>query len=703
MPTFEIKTAEGATYRVTAPDEGAAMRALQSMQGGGQQAQQRPESFSFGEAATRMAGQGFMAGLRDEASAMSAAAPEVMHAGRGLTPEQQERFRRVTPGFDAVSTIVGGANMLAEKLAPSIFGTEGLDRYEETLQSQRGLDAQARDEQKLGSLVGTIGGAMLNPLARVMPAPSANAGARFLRGGMAAVPYSAAIGFGEGEGGAWNRAQNAAWAGTAGFLTGGALNSAIGRRTTTPTGGVSDVTRASDRQGVRTPVVAATDSAGVQRTGMHLRNASVLGNPIMQGMDRATDDLGMAAARTAQRMGGEGMEGGGEVARSGIASWITGRSRDVTRQAYDAVDSHVDNAVRTRLENTRRIATDIIGERQAAALRNTEGRAVSEVFDAITRRDGLSYEGIKKLRTSIGEMMDNGVLPADISRAELNRVYGALSDDLRMSVSQAGGPRAVSLFERANRLNTMVQGRRERLATVVGAGADASPAQVFQRLVAAAQSKGRADTRLLYEARRAMGPEEWREFGGSYVGLMGRDGNGAFSPQRFMTEWGKLSDRGKQIMFDVAGNRDTRQALDDIATISQRFVDMQQRYGNPSGTAQSLSTLLVGGAMMADPLTTLGAGIGTNLMSRALAQPATARAMARWSRSYESAFLRGQTPAAGAMQAETRALASTIGQAFGINPAQLAESLASQMQGNAQPGGGEVPPVGQQQPQAGQR
>jgi type II secretory pathway component PulJ len=55
-----------------------------------------------------------------------------------------------------------------------------------------------------------------------------------------------------------------------------------------------------------------------------------------------------------------------------------------------------------------------------------------------------------------------------MSKAELKRVYGALSKDLRQSAQDAGGARGLQLFERANQLNSSVAGRREKLAEIVG-------------------------------------------------------------------------------------------------------------------------------------------------------------------------------------------------------------------------------------------
>lgn len=689
MPTFEIKTPEGATYRVTAPDEQAAMRAFQSMQGG--RAEQNGE-FSFGEAFGRGVGQGFLAGGRDELSAAAAAAPGFLQL-RSRDPEVERRFERTrVPG--ALETIVGGVNLLAETVVPSIFGDEGRTAAGAELERQREMDAQARDEQGAAYTLGTIGGAVANPLFRAAPAPAATAGQRFVQGGRVALPLSAAFGFNEGEGGVVNRLGNAAWAGATGFLTGGALNSAIGPRAAPPPGRVSDVTRASERQSVRTPIVAASDSLGVQRAGMHARNASIFGNPIVQSMDDATDDLGQVAMRAGQRIGGGTSEAGGEAARGGITNWIVNTRREELGRLYDAVDEFVDPSVTGDLAATRQIATQLLGRRRAAALRDPNGGAVSEVLDAVTRPGGLSYEGIKTLRTEIGRMRDTGMLPVNLSKTELDQIYGALTDDLRDIVELAGGPSGLQAFTRANQQAAIYADRARRLADVVGSKGDAPPAAVFDRLMKAAQNRSRADTQMLVEARRVMGPDEWQRFSGSVITGLGRDATGGFSPQRFVTEWGRFSDRGKQLLFDVSGQRETRQALDDIATISRRFVDMQQRYGNPSGTAQSLTSAAALYGIYADPVATIGAGLTANLFSRALAQPATARAMAGWSRAYEATLLRGQTPTSAAMQAETRALAATIGDAFGVSPAQIVQSLTSQLQGNAQqPNGQQVPPV----------
>jgi hypothetical protein len=45
----------------------------------------------------------------------------------------------------------------------------------------------------------------------------------------------------------------------------------------------------------------------------------------------------------------------------------------------------------------------------AAAL--PSGKATDAVLEAVQRADGLTYEGVKTLRTNVGEMLKGGILP----------------------------------------------------------------------------------------------------------------------------------------------------------------------------------------------------------------------------------------------------------------------------------------------------
>src|SRR6185436_13063346 len=96
------------------------------------------------------------------------------------------------------------------------------------------------------------------------------------------------------------------------------------------------------------------------------------------------------------------------------------------------------------------------------------GKAVDTVAEAVKRPGGMTFDGIKGLRTHLGEMLDSGVFPEGMSEGELRRLYGALSDDLKTAAFNSGGGRAVAALERANELNKQVSEWKEGIKNVLG-------------------------------------------------------------------------------------------------------------------------------------------------------------------------------------------------------------------------------------------
>jgi hypothetical protein len=90
-----------------------------------------------------------------------------------------------------------------------------------------------------------------------------------------------------------------------------------------------------------------------------------------------------------------------------------------------------------------------------------------------------------------------------------------------------------------------------------------------------------------------MGSSDWNEVGSTIVSKLGRDVEGNFSPRRFLTDYGKISDAGKNVLFRSGGKSTLADSLDDIATISSRFKELE-KYANPSGTSRSMMGGLIG-------------------------------------------------------------------------------------------------------------
>lgn len=378
---------------------------------------------------------------------------------------------------------------------------------------------------------------------------------------------------------------------------------------------------------VQVPKAVATDSMPIQQAGAVASNIPVAGTPLVKASERALEQLGTKADEVAQGYGGgSSVAQSGETARSAIKDWITGTSAAKAQKLYDNVDNLVNPNAKTELINTRNAAAEIEAERMAAHLPN--GKAVDTILDAVKDASGLTYQGIKTLRSKIGEAMNSGILPEGMSQADLKRIYSGLTDDLRSATLVGGGSKAVDAFDRANNYYRLVSGRRESLAKIIGSDGNASAETVFNRITAMAGSTSRADISKLMQARKAIGADDWNEVASTVVQNLGRDAEGNFSAQRFVTAYNKLSDAGRQALFRSSGKSDLASHLDDIATVSSRFKELQ-KFANPSGTARAGLGGLIGAGAYAEPLTTLKMVVGGRVVSELLARPASAASVAK--------------------------------------------------------------------------
>ncbi|MBW5438476.1 hypothetical protein FXB41_28050 [Bradyrhizobium canariense] len=134
-----------------------------------------------------------------------------------------------------------------------------------------------------------------------------------------------------------------------------------------------------------------------------------------------------------------------------------------------------------------------------------------------------------------------------------------------------------------------------------------------------------------------------------------------------MSQWRTEPPRAKAILFGNAGPH--RQALDDIALISDRLKQVGSRFGNPSGTAQNRNFGAAGAAVSAAivrgvrgdviaPLSLLASGLGGWWAAKVLAAPAAAASVAKWAKAY-AALREHPVRAIGAFQTASRNLANT--------------------------------------------
>lgn len=426
----------------------------------------------------------------------------------------------------------------------------------------------------------------------------------------------------------------------AGF--GGVLGGALGRfaapaqKATEP---VSEAVRAAERLGVDLPLYAATDNMLLQRATKVAENMPFAGEPALAARARAIETMEEAIDRFLPRTS---VENAGETIRAGIQNWMNVKSKQAAKDAYDEVTGLFTNPETTRqLDNTRGAIAEIMARQAQSKLGSTP--AVDLLMPAVSAREGLNYTGAKNLYTRLRELRTenrlNGVQDADVER-----LYKALKNDVLDIAEQAGGEPARFFLQKADRQYAADMAMKEQLLKIIGAKEGRiSDEQIFERLYRAAGSKSSADAKLVSRAMRVMDPEHIQSFQAGLMSRLGRDAEGNFSPDRWLGPNGisGLSERAKRMIFK--DNPQQLRVLDDITEVSRRFKNLN-KFGNPSGSGQTIlgGTSIAG--LFVDPVSVLTSIGGANLFTRAISKPATAESIANWSRRYE-AFVRNPTRA----------------------------------------------------------
>lgn len=210
MPIFELEDASGAVYEIDAPDEAAALRAFQSMQG--QAAPPEPAAASAPEAPKDSRLNPFNVGV---ASGLTANFADELFAA-GMTPI--EAVRGAISGEDAGKGIL-------ERVSSS---------YDRALAKNRELEKEAREASPVAATAGDIAGGIITSgqLAKggatLLNAARPTYGSMIGRGAAEGAAYGAAYGAGAGEG-AEDRLDKALKGGALGGALGGTLG-AVGAR-----------------------------------------------------------------------------------------------------------------------------------------------------------------------------------------------------------------------------------------------------------------------------------------------------------------------------------------------------------------------------------------------------------------------------------------------------------------------------------------
>lgn len=614
----------------------------------------QPAEYSERSGMTRAQRQAQIAQVDAEQAEKQASFDRQQQLGRaaGLTGRAMLKGLAAVPDI-VVSPLAGLANRI---LPESMQQTDVSGLVDYFVDKVGGPTPQTAGERIYSDTVGGATGALVPAAIGQQAARYGGEVARRVGGAFAAQPglqaVSGATGSGASsatrEGGGGTGAQ--VTAGLAGGLTpagvtaglpalarGGIRGGEAGRQR------VAENIRAFGQAGTSPSVGQATESGlmrGAEQTLSRLPGgAGVMNRRAQQQAEEIGAGLEQTAAGLSQRTTA------GEAGRS-VQRGIQGRGgfieqrRQVADQLYNEVDQFMPAASAVPLTNTQTALTRLTGltpgaESTTAMLNNPKLTQIKNALgedllanQAMTGQSTIPYEAVKELRSRVGRMLQGSELIADVPKAELKQLYGALSQDLEAAAT-AAGPEAKRAVDRANNYWKALQGRVDVLDAAINK--NGGPEKVFNALWSGAKD---GDT-TLRAVVQSLPREGQRDLTAAFVRRLGRANPGAqtaegdaFSSQTFLTNWNRLSPEAKRTLFDRHGANFSAN-MDRIAKVASNLREGSSTFANPSGTAAA-GAQIAGITSFVTSLATgnpgLAAGIaatagGSNLWARAMTNP----------------------------------------------------------------------------------
>lgn len=534
----------------------------------------------------------------------------------------------------------------------SLFGGD----YDMAHAYQRAKDRaiDATETTKLGSIpiigdvttggltkaAGVVAGAAAMPFARVLPGAGAAPTAINVAGNAAAYGALDRAGNAD-EGSRLNAAQEGA---TTAAMIAAPLGAVMGKIASRGAPKATDgVAEAAAKVGVDLPRVAASGDSilerGTREAAAGLGAIPYVGTPLTRAAGKAIDQMDDAAVRIAGQYADDvTAQSAGETARRAISDWIKGGSSRVTEKLYDDVAKAIPASAFRPLTATRKIV-DKLGAEDIASASSVNKQAIDMVAKALEVPGGLSFQGLLKLRTNVGAMIDDGLLPnAGTVKPALKQLYAGLSQDLSAMAWQFGGQRGVRAWTKANRVQDMIADRRETLAKIIGRDASKSGESLIDSIVRMAGTQSSGDAAKLQLARKAIG-EAWDDVAAAVIPRLGRNQSNEFSPAVFLKKYSALSDAGRNVLFASTGKGSLKSELDALAVVADKFRNLDKlRNTSGTGRANIVSTALGFGAGFGMLVPMLQAAIPGAIMARIMAKPVKVKAVTDFSKAlYDAA------------------------------------------------------------------
>lgn len=565
--------------------------------------------------------------------------------------QYQDRFKRYGSGFAydgprgtlgaiAQGAIGDPANAIAQGIhhAASAVGLEDPNntKYQDEVIRGRGEDLQ---KHPFARLLGNIATPLPFSKAKAVTtigrlAEGAKAGAV----GAAAMPY-------EGDG---DYLAGKASQASLGALFGAPVNAALGkvvdRGVSAQAPSMADVRMsAGKRQGIDLGYSQLTDSGPTRMyadIASRLPGGSALrrqAKKTVDKFDQRVQDVTQATGRTMERS-----DLGDSIEKAFGKQGFTGRFEEAADENFSKVTREVPHTTQVDLSGTRKAMIDTLEAfpSNPALGRELANSKLVSFADKLTDDAGstkpLFFNEAQRLRSEIGKMLGRPPLQNDIPRRELAQVYGALTDDLRKSLTDH--PDALKAFNRATKHYMAGMNRiHSYIEPVVTLGTNEKMADKVIDMV-------KNNAKGIAALRRSATDGEWdnvaasifHDLGKVNPGEQGATGAGLSIP-KFLTDFNKLRSNPKAFNFAFGGTRYSklRDAYGDLSEIADS-IKHSVKMSNPSGSAYTAGAGALAVSVFTNPMLTAKLVGGNFALAHALAHPVFAKwlvSLGRYTRS----------------------------------------------------------------------
>ena len=404
--------------------------------------------------------------------------------------------------------------------------------------------------------------------------------------------------------------------------------------------------------GVSPTLGQVSQKRGIQTVEMVLGNFPGSSGRIATHALKAQDDLGKVSFNLAKNLINKTLPASevevGKVIKNSIKNGVNasdgfvGRFQSRVGQLFEEASQLVPKNTLVSLESTLTKLKDLVSpikgaEATSVILKNNFLDDILKGLQTDVAKNGgkLSWEAVKALRSKIGNKLSSFELIPDVDKAQLKMIYGALSEDLKLT-AKGISKEAYNKILRADKFYSKGLQRIEDYLQPIMKVAD--PDRIVSVLL---QSAKEGATRI-NAIKKSLNPNQYKIFLSSIIDRLGRiqpaqavggeimEGTGKFSSETFLTNWARLSSKAKEVLFSGKGwTKDMIKDFDNVVNISSIIRQSGSTFKNPSGTADRVvgQGIVLGGgatAFTGNPgfiFGVLGAIGGANVTSRMFTNP----------------------------------------------------------------------------------